>query len=318
MDLISVQRNPIPPGAAVGELSGHDGIALRFALWETTAAKRKGTVCVFGGRGEYIEKYFETIDDLRHRGFFVATMDWRGQGGSARLLRNPRKGHVESFADYDKDLAIFMREIVLPDCPPPYFALGHSMGGAVLLRAACLKDCWFDRMVLVAPMLRIAELPFPESLVDRLTEIAMFLGLGDAYIPGGNGRATDQKAFAGNDLTSDEVRFSRNKAVLDAAPEIGTGSPTIGWLHAALDSMELVSGFDFPTNVHTPVLMLAAGNDQVVDSRAIEELAMQLKAGAQIVIDGARHEILQERNGLREQVWAAFDAFVPGGGGWAS
>lgn len=314
MDLKSVQRNPIPPGAVVGELSGHDGIALRFALWEPTVADRKGTVCLFGGRGEYIEKYFETIADLRHRGFFVATMDWRGQGGSARLLRNPRKGHVESFTDYDKDLAIFMREIVLPDCRPPYFALSHSMGGNVLLRAACLKDCWFDRMVLVAPMLRIVELPFSELLTGKLTEVAMFLGLGDAYIPGGNGKATDQKAFAGNDLTSDEIRFKRNKAVLDEAPDLGIGSPTIGWLHAALDSMELVGSFDFPANVHTPVLMLAAGNDKVVDSRAIEELAMQLKAGAQIVIDGAQHEILQERDRLREQVWAAFDAFVPGGG----
>lgn len=314
MELIGVQRNPIPPGAAVGKLSGHDGIALRFALWESTAATRKGTVCVFGGRGEYIEKYFETIDDLRHRGFFVATMDWRGQGGSARLLRNPRKGHVESFTDYDKDLAIFMREIVLPDCPPPYFALAHSMGGTILLRAACLKDCWFDRMVLVAPMLRIVDLPFSEPLTSKLAEIAMFFGLGDAYIPGGNGKATDQKAFAGNVLTSDEIRFNRNKSVLDAAPELGIGSPTIGWLHAAFDSIELMGGIEFPTNVHTPALMLAAGSDKVVDSRAIEDLAMQLKAGAQIVIDGPRHEILQERNVLREQVWAAFDAFVPGGG----
>jgi lysophospholipase len=33
-----------------------------------------------------------------------------------------------------------------------------------------------------------------------------------------------------------------------------------------------------------------------------------------VVIDGARHELLQEREGLREQVWAAFDAFVPGSG----
>ena len=314
MDLISVQRNPTPPGATVGALPGYDGIALRYALWEPSASSRKGTVCVFGGRSEYIEKYFETIADLRHRGFFVATMDWRGQGGSARLLRNPRKGHVENFSDYGKDLAIFMREIVLPDCPPPYFALAHSMGGNVLLRAACLKDCWFDRMVLTAPMLRLIDLPFSEPVVARLTEVAMFLGLGDAYIPGGGKRATDEQPFKDNALTSDKTRFMRNVSVIEAAPELAIGSPTIGWVHAALDSMDLTGGFDFPTQVHTPVLMLASGNDTVVDSRAIEELAMQLKAGAQIVIDGAKHEIMQERDGLREQAWAAFDAFIPGGG----
>ena len=58
--------------------------------------------------------------------------------------------------------------------------------------------------------------------------------------------------------------------------------------------------------------MFAAANDQVVDGRAIEELAAQLKAGAQIVIEGAQHEILQERDELREQFWAEFDAFIPG------
>ena len=38
----------------------------------------------------------------------------------------------------------------------------------------------------------------------------------------------------------------------------------------------------------------------------------RLKAGRVIVIPGARHEILMERDVLREQFWAAFDAFVPG------
>ena len=38
----------------------------------------------------------------------------------------------------------------------------------------------------------------------------------------------------------------------------------------------------------------------------------RLRAGSQIVLRGSRHEILQERDSIREQFWAAFDAFVPG------
>jgi len=49
-----------------------------------------------------------------------------------------------------------------------------------------------------------------------------------------------------------------------------------------------------------------------VSSKAVEELAVRLRAGSQIVLRGARHEILQERDAIREQFWAAFDAFVPG------
>ena len=67
--------------------------------------------------------------ELRARGFAVATLDWRGQGLSERALRDPRKGHVGDFSEYELDLEAFMNEVVLPDCPPPIFAIGHSMGG---------------------------------------------------------------------------------------------------------------------------------------------------------------------------------------------
>ena len=46
--------------------------------------------------------------------------------------------------------------MVLPDCPPPLFALGHSMGATVLIRAAIEGRRWFDRMVLTAPMIALA------------------------------------------------------------------------------------------------------------------------------------------------------------------
>ena len=69
---------------------------------------------LLNGQTEFIEKYFEVIDDLRARGFSVVTMDWRGQGGSDRLLANPLKAHIADFAQYDEDLAILMREVVAP------------------------------------------------------------------------------------------------------------------------------------------------------------------------------------------------------------
>src|SRR5437763_13433336 len=134
MILISAPGNPVSDGAIAGKIRTPDGVDLRFARWESTSSK--GTVCVFGGRGEFIEKYFETVGELRQRGFAVATMDWRGQGHSSRQLPDPLKGHVESFAEYETDLETFMQQVVLPNCPRPHFALTHSMGGAVVLRAA--------------------------------------------------------------------------------------------------------------------------------------------------------------------------------------
>src|SRR5436309_1015914 len=142
MTLVSIPANPVPDDVVTGTLNTPDGVALRFARWAPPQG-RKGTVCLFQGRSEFIEKYFETVRDLRARGFAVATLDWRGQGLSDRTLRNPRKGYVRSFAQYQIDLETFINEIVLPDCPPPLFALGQSMGATVLLRAAYAGHRWF-------------------------------------------------------------------------------------------------------------------------------------------------------------------------------
>jgi lysophospholipase len=313
MTLVGIPRNPVPAGAVTGAFTAYDGMEIRYAWWGPPKRGRKGTVCVFSGRAEYIEKSFETISDLRQRGFAVATIDWRGQGGSARAMGNPLKGHVDDFAQYDSDLAQFMSDIVLPDCPPPYFGLAHSMGGTVLLRAACMRDCLFERMVMCAPMIRLSERAPSLGLTNFVTQLAVFFGLGDLFLPGTASRPmAGMESFESNIVTSDRRRFTRNRMILEAAPSLGLGGPTIAWVQAAAATMKTINSFGFPPNVHVPVLMVSAGDDKVVSTRAIDELAMQLKAGDRIVVDGARHELLQERDEFREQFWAAFDAFIPG------
>ena len=135
MELFATEKNPIPKGAIVGSIKTIDGVQLRYARWRPTGRSTQGTVCLFQGRAETIEKYFETISDLRRRGFAVATLDWRGQGGSERQLRNPRKGHVDSFAEMTatskpscsrwRCLTARHRSMRLPIRPERSFASGH-------------------------------------------------------------------------------------------------------------------------------------------------------------------------------------------------
>jgi lysophospholipase len=266
---------------------------------------------VFSGRGEYIEKYFETVRDLRDRGFAVAMIDWRGQGHSSRQLRDGRKGYVRSFSDFEIDVESFVQQVVMPDCPPPYFALAHSMGGAVMLRVAHSGKRWFDRMVLSAPMI---DLPGRStSLPARLLlRVMRWTGQGGNYIPGGNGELVGTSSFPNNKLTSDPVRYARNAAILEEDATLGIGSPTVAWADTAIRGMHGFREASYPVKIRQPILMLAASNDQVVSTPAIEEFAYHLRAGSHLVIAGSRHEILQEQDRYRQQFWAAFDAFVPG------
>ncbi len=312
MELVALAKNPVPSGATTGMLKCPNGVELRFARWEPTRPLRRGTVCLFQGRGEFIEKYFEVVADLRRRGFAVATMDWRGQGGSARVLGNPHKGYVRSFADYDQDLFHFMKEIVLPDCQPPYVALAHSMGGHILLRNATVPGSWFSRMVLSAPMIAIARerLGAPRALSRAYAEILSGLGLGFMYASNGRDTPLELDPFEGNALTSDRERYQRNRQVLEAAPGLGLGSPTVAWLRAALRSISRLTAPDYPLRVEVPLLLFAAGMDTIVSSRAIEEFALRLKVGTHLLIPQARHEILQETDEVRQRFWAAFDAYL--------
>jgi lysophospholipase len=311
MDLVALAKNPVPSGATTGFFKGHDGIRLRFARWDATRGPRRGTVCLFHGRGEFIEKYFEMVADLRRRGFTVATMDWRGQGGSDRLLSNPRKGHVHSFADFDRDLAQFMKEVALPDCQPPFIALAHSMGGHILLRNATAGS-WFSRMVLSAPMISISpkQMGFPAPIPRLYSEVMCALALGRLYAPGGNDDALEMEPFEGNPLTSDRERYARNSAIVQAAPRLGLGSPTIAWLRAALRSVAGLTAPDYPTRVQVPLLLFAAGADSFVSTTHIEEFGVRLKVGTHVLLPQARHEILQETDEVRQRFWAAFDAYL--------
>jgi lysophospholipase len=312
MDLVALAKNPAPSGATTGVFKSSGGARLRYARWEPTRPPKRGTVCVFQGRGEFIEKYFEVVADLRRRGFAVATMDWRGQGGSSRALFNPCKGYVRSFSEYDQDLAHFMKEIVLPDCQPPLFALAHSMGGHILLRNATLSGSWFSRMVLSAPMIAIAEsrLGFPQAVSRVYAEVLGGLGLGSMYVRGGDDLPIELGPFEDNPLTSDRERYLRNRMVIESAPPLGLGSPTIAWLRAALRSISRLTAPDYPLRVQVPLLLFAAGMDTIVSTQAIEEFALRLKVGTHVLIPQARHEILQESDELRQRFWAVFDAYL--------
>jgi lysophospholipase len=146
--------------------------------------------------------------------------------------------------------------------------------------------------------------------VRAYAEIGCLLGFGRSYIKGGSDAIVEQGPFDGNLLTSDRERWFRNKAVLDAEPALGLGSPTVGWLRAAYRSMALVSSDGFAASVRVPMMVFVAGKDEIVSARAGEDFAVGLKVGTHVLLPSARHEILQEADPIRLRFWAAFDAYL--------
>ncbi|MEO8683755.1 MAG: alpha/beta hydrolase [Devosia sp.] len=308
--LVNIATNPVPEGGRVGYFLTQDKVRIRYAIWPKSAGAHRGTVCLVQGRTEFIEKYFETIADFRKRGFSVATFDWRGQGGSDRLIGNKNLGYVDTFDDYWCDLRSFHAEILLPDCPPPFYLVGHSMGGLVSLFAGVHDRLMFDRVFLSAPMVGLDRQPLSFAGMARVAGTLNFFGLGKMPI----GRKTDKPAseasFPNNPLTSDLLRYMRTVDVLRARPDLGIGAPTVSWAAAAMRTMAEVERDRFAGTVRIPVLMLAAARDEVVSTASTEQLGLRMRTGRHMVIAGARHELFMENDAIRGQVFAAFDAFI--------
>jgi lysophospholipase len=136
--------------------------------------------------------------------------------------------------------------------------------------------------------------------------------MGRLFVPGGGPKTLAQRPYAGNILTGDQRRYGRARQTLDFAPSLAIGDPTVGWIHQAYELMERLNSDDFAPRIKIPALLVAAGDDRLVATGAIERFSRKLKVAECLVLPGARHEILMERDEIRAKFWAAFDAFLPG------
>jgi lysophospholipase len=150
------------------------------------------------------------------------------------------------------------------------------------------------------------------SLFKMTARSMRYAGMGTAYIPGGDSSVVASGPYIGNLFTSDPVRHARTKAILEAEPALGVGSPTVGWADAAYRAIADFADFNFASKIRQPLMLIAAGRDEIVSTAAIEDFAVRLRAGSHLIVAGSKHELMAEQDRYRVQFWAAFDAFVPG------
>jgi lysophospholipase len=293
---------PLGPGSTAIALRAADGVALRAATRGPEGAPR-GLILLLPGRAEVLEKYAPVADLLAARGFALAGLDWRGQGGSARALANPRKGHVDAFAHYARDLRALLDATAA--APGPRVMLAHSMGGLVGLRALCGPAPVAAAAAFSAPMWGLAQGAATAWLGRGLSRAARGLGLGARYAPGGGDTPYVLSGFAGNALTSCPEGFAHAEAVARARPDLSLGGPTWGWVRAAYDEMAACARL----RLRVPALIVAGSEDRVVDLRPMRARAARGEARLALLA-GARHEPLFETPAVRARLWAELDAFL--------
>jgi len=161
-----------------------NGLNLRVMLATATTDYARGSIILYPGRTEFIEKYFETAVDLIQRGFNVLIIDPRGQGLSDRMVEDRLKSYVRDFQDYADDLGAVV-DVFTPLLPKPHILMGHSMGGCVVLQSVISGTTNPAAVVCSAPMLGLFDLDTPLKLVIRALNR---LGLSKHNLPFQKGR----------------------------------------------------------------------------------------------------------------------------------
>jgi len=285
-------------------------VSIRHGIWDCGAKKKKGSILLLCGRKEFMEKYGETIDELKQRQFDVYSMDWRGQGLSTRLLSNRHKGHINNFSEYLEDLNYFINNIVKPVAVSPFIVLAHSMGGHIALRYLHDYPRVVDRAVLTSPMIDIMVPPFPKWIIKFAARFASKIGCSSSYSAGSGDYSYQNIKFEGNALTSDPVRFMDEHKIIAENPDLALGGVTYGWLAAAFDSINLLLSRGYAEKITSQVFIISAGMDSIVSEAAQKAICSRMRKCRFVSIPGSYHEILKERDEFRKAFWKEFDTFV--------
>ena len=299
-------RRTRPKEALFDEWRAPDGWLIRRMLWPSPPGQAaRGSLLFAGGRGDFIEKYLEAYAYWREQGWNVTAFDWRGQGRSRGDVRG---GNLVSFDPLIEDLAALIDDR-RANQPGPHVAIGHSMGGHLLLRTLADKKPALDAAVLVAPMLRVNSAPLSPSFAPFITDLMCMIGWRDQPMlrAGDRAKASQRRQQV---LTGSRERFEDELWWWEQEPAFNLGMPSWGWMRAAYRSSAAAFTPEKLKGVNLPVLIIGTDRDRLVSPAAIRSAAALMPKAELHMYADAAHEILREADPIRLDALARIDAFL--------
>ncbi|TCM19420.1 lysophospholipase [Novosphingobium sp. PhB165] len=310
MDGPARARRAIPAGVVEGRWLAADGkTAIRRIDWPPPDSPR-GSLLFLPGRGDAYEKWLETLEQWHSEGWAVSSIDWRGQALSGRLGRDGMTGHVDDFATWIDDLALFWADWAR-ERPGPHVLVGHSMGGHLAMRAVTERRVVPDALVLSAPMLGLHPTTIPTAILHPVARAIQ--ALGDSRRPAWKGNEKPELIPQARMLllTHDESRYADEDWWRRQRPAIAMGAASWHWVERAIASIRGLETKGILESVDVPVLLLGVRHDGLVSWPAIRRAAARLPH-ATLISWGrrCRHEILREVDPVRDEALAAIRDFL--------
>jgi lysophospholipase len=303
--LLPIDRRALPSDAGMALWQAADGWNLRIMEWLQSHSERaRGSLIFANGRGDFIEKYLEPFGHWHARGWNVLAFDWRGQGGSAGDIVG---GNLDSFDPLVADGAALMAHW-FDRHPGPHVAIGHSMGGHLLLRIIAEHRPAIAAAVLVAPMIRINARPIPHDFGRMISKFLARIGLRRRRAWEQNERpglpGTSRQSY----LTTCPDRYADEMWWKTQQPGYALGPPSWGWLDAAYRSIDSLS-LERLKEIELPLLILGTDRDRLVSPTATRRAAAATPNAELHLYPRAAHELLRETDPVRLDALRRIDTF---------
>ncbi len=305
-----IDRRAIPGHAHESVWAMADGHAVRRIDWPGASVAPRGSILFLPGRGDFYEKYLETLEEWHRAGWRVTASDWRGQAGSGRLGRDAVTGHVEDFAHWIDDL-VHIWDSWVAATPAPHVLAAHSMGGHLVLRALAERRISPDAVVLSAPMTGVAGPPLPLPVLHRVAQAMCRIGDPVRQAWKWSEKPGELPTGRANLLTHDPDRYADEQWWRDHRPQLVMGPASWRWVERAYASWRRLEAPGALESIDVPVLFLSTAADKLVSHAANLRAAKRLPKGEMVAFGGeAHHEILREVDAVRGRAMAAIADFL--------
>jgi len=195
------------------------------------------TLLIAHGASEHGDRYRHIAEFFTGQGWNVIVGDHRGHGRSTGV-----RTHIKTFEQYAQDLELIRDRFAL--APESTAVLGHSMGGLIAIRHAQLFPGRSAGLVLISPLLRV-KVPIPRRTL-ALGRVLSFVAPRTRFRS-----RVDPEAL--------------KRRLQDALMH---RSVTARWFFAMRAGVQ--SAWKAAHKIQSPILILQAGSDQIVDPRAPE------------------------------------------------
>jgi alpha-beta hydrolase superfamily lysophospholipase len=267
-----------------GRFDGKSGTKIYYQSWKPE--KVEAAVVGVHGAAEYSGRYAHVARHFGSARIAFYALDHRGHGLSEGV-----RGHVDHFDDYVEDLDVFVGMVKAWEKRKKVFLLGHSLGGTISIAYALKHPKKIDGMILSSPGLKPA-VEVPPEFVKTVMEFSK--GNPTKEIP----NEVDPYALSHDKEVCEE--YSKDPLVFKTV----TARFAAEFLAITEKLMENAG------KLRVPTLLLAGGDDKLVDPGGSKEFARRvtLKDFEVKVYEGFYHELFNEVG--KEKVFRDVDAWL--------